>query len=496
MDMDNILVLERLILQVKSNQEERMGNTASACIRRSTASSDAKVMRQKSLQILEDEALHKETNDDYFEMSFVKRELQRSSSVVDQVDHEASQVRIEEYNFPFENLIFEGGGNKGLAYVGCIRCLEELRMMSQIKRVAGSSAGAITAALVALGYNSNDIEGFLSDNIEEVFLDHSCGYLSLLPNLLRRFGWNPGRAIYKWFGDKIQARSSESNPDMTFQDLYKEKKMELCVVVTNLNQMRAEYCHIKTTPNMPIREALRMSMAIPGIFSAIVYDHHGQNDTFVDGGVLCNYPIHCYDGWYLSMSPEDSFLQKMTPLRELPYIMCRRFDEKKINFKSLGFLLYDDTEMEVMRFNLEKRIGSTEPLEPSVKTKLYKKKQDKKKIAANAEREHNRTVRAVDAFMSVLNKYNLTDHDTIDKTELASALQDKEMFPDEYSTLLFGPNINVDKAFNILDKDGNGKIAFIELVQFIEEHGIRMQNYNQGLQVQQLWPQHCYQLLS
>ncbi|KAK6964897.1 hypothetical protein BgiMline_028873, partial [Biomphalaria glabrata] len=30
-------------------------------------------------------------------------------------------VNIKDYNFPYENLIFEGGGNKGLAYIGCLR---------------------------------------------------------------------------------------------------------------------------------------------------------------------------------------------------------------------------------------------------------------------------------------------------------------------------------------------------------------------------------------
>ena len=33
-----------------------------------------------------------------------------------------------------------------------------------------------------------------------------------------------------------------------------------------------------------------------GVFTARIYDNHGQFDTYVDGGVLCNYPIQCYDG--------------------------------------------------------------------------------------------------------------------------------------------------------------------------------------------------------
>ncbi|KAI8795203.1 Uncharacterized protein BgiBS90_002970, partial [Biomphalaria glabrata] len=77
--------------------------------------------------------------------------------------------------------------------------------------------------------------------------------------------------------------------------LYKEKNVELCIVVTNVNQMRTEYCHIKTTPDMPIREALRMSIGVPGLFAAAVHQNKCDTDLYVDGGVLCNYPLHCFD---------------------------------------------------------------------------------------------------------------------------------------------------------------------------------------------------------
>lgn len=39
---------------------------------------------------------------------------------------------------------------------------------------------------------------------------------------------------------------------------------ELCIVVTNLNQMSVEYFHPKTTPNTPVKRAVRMSIALPG----------------------------------------------------------------------------------------------------------------------------------------------------------------------------------------------------------------------------------------
>ena len=46
--------------------------------------------------------------------------------------------------------------------------------------------------------------------------------------------------------------------------VFEEYGKELCIIATNLNMMNAEYFHRKTTPDMPVRDAVRMSMGIPG----------------------------------------------------------------------------------------------------------------------------------------------------------------------------------------------------------------------------------------
>ena len=43
-------------------------------------------------------------------------------------------------------------------------------MWPQIKRFAGSSAGGMTASLLAVGYNSQQIEEFLSQDLSKIFL--------------------------------------------------------------------------------------------------------------------------------------------------------------------------------------------------------------------------------------------------------------------------------------------------------------------------------------
>jgi len=59
----------------------------------------------------------------------------------------------------WQNLVFQGGGVKGIAYVGALeRLQEEKGCLENIRRVGGASAGAITALLVGLGYSVTDIK--------------------------------------------------------------------------------------------------------------------------------------------------------------------------------------------------------------------------------------------------------------------------------------------------------------------------------------------------
>ncbi|XP_041365150.1 uncharacterized protein LOC121380414 [Gigantopelta aegis] len=399
---------------------------------------------------------------------------------MDEVDSQAISVHPQDYDFPFENLVFEGGGSKGLAYCGALQFLEEIGQMSKIRRLAGASAGAMTATLVAVGYTSGEIEAFLSEDIDDIFMDHRCGYCSLLPNLITRYGWNPGRRIFEWFGYKLEAKTG--NPDITFEELRLKTGKELCIVVTNLNQMNTEYCHPKTTPDIPVRLALRMSISIPGVFMAIQYTMHGQTDTFVDGGLLCNYPIHSFDGWYLSMAPEDGFLHKLQPLRDLPKLFDKRQRFGSVNKNTLGFLLYADKERDILKYELEKRIGVLSPERPNIPTKLYEQSLKQRKFEERAEHEHRRVTKAVDAFFKVLLKHNLDRNDVIDRSELENAFKDETEFSREQAELLFGKDVTVDKAFAILDQDGNGKIIHNELVRFVEETGICLQSRFLGYQ--------------
>ena len=52
------------------------------------------------------------------------------------------------------DLVFEGGGAKGLAFVGALKEFE--RRGHRPRRLIGTSAGSITACLIAAGYSSQE----------------------------------------------------------------------------------------------------------------------------------------------------------------------------------------------------------------------------------------------------------------------------------------------------------------------------------------------------
>lgn len=208
-----------------------------------------------------------------------------------------------------ENLVLEGGGVKGLAFLGALEYLEGKDVLRNIKRVAGSSAGCIYAVAVALKLNSKVIK----DEIRKVdfssFKDDTWGYVLDVFRVINHYGICKGDAIYDWFGDLLEKYTGDAN--ITFQQLYNITKVFLVITGTNVNKCKTEYFSYETTPNMPIRLAMRISTSIPLFFSAVQMN----GDIYIDGGLLNNYPIWYFDKCYkTNVSSIDDKLQRMKTL--------------------------------------------------------------------------------------------------------------------------------------------------------------------------------------
>ena len=107
-------------------------------------------------------------------------------------------------NYNFKNLVFEGGGVKGIAYGGALEVLQSMNILPGIKRVAGTSAGAINATLLALGYSYREVSDIISKTNFKDFEDGSL--LSELLGLTKKYGWYKGDKFRSWIEGYIAPR--------------------------------------------------------------------------------------------------------------------------------------------------------------------------------------------------------------------------------------------------------------------------------------------------
>lgn len=86
------------------------------------------------------------------------------------------------------NLVFEGGGVKGIAYGGALKVMEEKGILDGLQRVAGTSAGAITATLLAVGYLADAVGDVIAKTDFRDFEDDDPGVFRDTARLLREYG--------------------------------------------------------------------------------------------------------------------------------------------------------------------------------------------------------------------------------------------------------------------------------------------------------------------
>jgi NTE family protein len=153
-----------------------------------------------------------------------------------------------------------GGGVRGMAHIGVLSALENLGV--KIDHVAGTSAGAIVAALYAAGVD-----------------------LKTLEEKVKNLRW---RQIFEW--DILWQRSIEGNKllKLLLELLGENTTIESCPVRLSITAVELMSGRSVVFNKGSIIEAVRASIALPGFMRLV---RNGQGDILVDGGVLGNVPV-------------------------------------------------------------------------------------------------------------------------------------------------------------------------------------------------------------
>jgi len=243
------------------------------------------------------------------------------------------------------DLVFEGGGAKGAVFVGAIQEFE--RRGHTARRYVGTSAGAITATLMAAGYTSAKMlavtkektadgkprfstfmdiaEEFLPADTEKSLTQEMFNRvdLSLVPawieqridralvsqlmnmsvyrelfSFVERGGLYAGDAFLGWIREKLDA-SAHKLATATFAEFNRKTGRDLSLVASDTTGQQMLVLNHRTVPQCPVAWAVRMSMSIPFVWQEVRWDpqwgtYQGKmldGHSIVDGGVLSNFPL-------------------------------------------------------------------------------------------------------------------------------------------------------------------------------------------------------------
>ncbi len=241
-----------------------------------------------------------------------------------------------------QNLVFEGAGIRGIAYCGALKEMETRRMMTDLQRVAGTSAGAIMALAVSLGYSSDELSSIIAGTNFKHFNDGRYFFIGGINRVNHYFGWYRSKKFDRWLGKIIETKTGNAN--ITFAELRAKGFKDLYVTGTCLNKQKLIIFSHETYPSMRIRDAVRISMSIPLYFEAVfltsegkIVDHPKNTqglDVMVDGGFTGNFPIRIFDSTRYH-SPADTNVFDYNN-----YTLAFRIDkEEQINNDATNFQL-------------------------------------------------------------------------------------------------------------------------------------------------------------
>ncbi|MBN2386241.1 MAG: patatin-like phospholipase family protein [Anaerolineales bacterium] len=245
------------------------------------------------------------------------------------------------------DLVFEGGGAKGMVFVGAMQEFEQRGHTHG--RLLGTSAGAITACLLAAGYTSGEMlkalkekaDGksvftkfmgaippvdkelirkssvrsllkainarIIPDPLEDMLDDRLAEMLANRPsfNHLYSFmeygGWYAADAFLAWLRDKLDA-GGRGYADLTLAAFCAATGVDLSLVASDTTAETMLVLNHRTAPDLPVAWAVRMSMSIPLLWQEVVWKkewgaYQGEQitgHTIVDGGLLSNFPIELF----------------------------------------------------------------------------------------------------------------------------------------------------------------------------------------------------------
>ena len=211
------------------------------------------------------------------------------------------------------DLVLEGGGVKNIALLGAVLALSEAGYT--FPRVAGTSGGAIIAAAVAAYQRAGLDLGGLVDALMAVDNKRFTAYrrrgliagpLSGAVDLVRHGGLHASDYVHEILGPPLEKAGVSTFGHLRIDDdhgtgLPESQRYSLVVHVSDLTRrvlvrLPWDYADYgRAADDERVIDAVQASMSIPFYFRPVKLRTEGGAVTWVDGGLLANFPLTTFD---------------------------------------------------------------------------------------------------------------------------------------------------------------------------------------------------------
>jgi len=196
--------------------------------------------------------------------------------------------------------VFSGGGIKGLAFAGALQAAQEAGY-TEWTDLAGTSAGAITAMALAVGYDAHGLRQLFGFDFSRIDDRGGPFGLGVIPNYFHH-GITRGKALTKWIEDLLE---NAPRPATTFEQLDGSLRVigtdivhsRMVVFPDDVGKYVDEHGRPYEPGEFPIATAVRISAGYPGFFPPLPLRDAatGKDGALVDGGVTAGFPVFLFD---------------------------------------------------------------------------------------------------------------------------------------------------------------------------------------------------------
>ena len=188
-----------------------------------------------------------------------------------------------------KHIVLQGGGAVGFRYIGMLQYLFEKGFydINNIENIYATSIGTLIGAFLCLKHSWDDLIKYIEHRPwENVFRVSGQSII----NLYSTKGLFDEQIIASILKPLLVSKGLTIST--TLEDLFIFSNINAHFFTFNLNKHETIDLNHVSYPDLPLIKAIFMSSAFPILCTPIIID----GNCFVDGGILCNYPLHiCVD---------------------------------------------------------------------------------------------------------------------------------------------------------------------------------------------------------